>query len=116
MINYSYCVPILPGGEALMRKWIDEQILDNPNHDRVFRQAGVTAEQVWIQRTPMGDFAVVTFGTEDPEKTFQTLSTSTDPWAIQFRNLLTKAHGVDFSKPMPLNEMVIDWCVFEKAM
>jgi hypothetical protein len=99
-----------------MRKWIDEQILDNPNHDRVFRQAGITAEQVWIQRTPMGDFGVVTFGTEDPGKAFQTLSTSTDPWAIQFRDLLKKAHGIDVTQPMPLNEMIADWCVFEKAV
>jgi hypothetical protein len=116
MINYSYCVPILPGGEALIRKWIDQEIIENTDHDRVFRQAGVSAEQVWIQRTPMGDFAVVTFGAEDPERAFRVLATSTDPWAIKFRNFLTKAHGIDFSKPMELNEMVVDWCVFEKAM
>jgi hypothetical protein len=116
MMNYSYCVPILPGGETLMRKWIAEEITENPDHDRVFRLAGIDAEQVWIQRTPMGDFAVVTFGTDDPGKAFRTLSTSNDPWAIKFRNMLTKAHGVDFTKPMPLNEMVADWCVFEKAM
>ncbi len=116
MINYSYFVPILPGGEELMRKWIDEYIVDNPDHDRVFRQAGVTAEQVWIQRTPKGDFAVCTFAVEDPERAFRTVATSSDEWAVQFRDFLKRAHGIDVTQPMPLNEMVADWCVFEKAM
>ena len=116
MMNYSFTAPILPGGEALMRKWTDEQIFDNPNHDRVFRQAGITAEQVWIQRTPMGDFAVATFAVEDPEKAFRTLATSTDPWAAQFRDLLKNANGIDVTHPTPLNEMIADWCVFEKVM
>ena len=116
MMNYSFTAPILPGGEVLMRKRTDEQIFDNPNHDRVFRQAGITAEQVWIQRTPMGDFAVATFAVEDPEKAFRTLATSTDPWAAQFRDLLKNANGIDVTHPTPLNEMIADWCVFEKVM
>ena len=116
MMNYSFCVPILPGGEALMRKWLQDEIMENADHDRFFRMAGIQAEQVWIQRTPMGDMAVVTFGTDDSDKAFRTMATSNDPWAIKFRNFLTKAHGIDFSKPMPMNEMLVDWCVFEKAM
>jgi hypothetical protein len=88
----------------------------NANHNRVFRQSGITAEQVWIQRTLMGDFGVVTFGTEDPGKTFRTLATSTDPWAVQFCDLLKNAHGIDVTQPMPMNAMIADLCVFEKAM
>ena len=114
MSNYCFVSPILPGGEEKMKKWIHDDLSNSANHDRVFRQAGVTREQVWIQRTPMGDFAVVSYETSDPGKTFQVLATSTDPWAAKFRDFLSKAHGIDITKPLPLNEMVADWHVTEK--
>jgi hypothetical protein len=63
--------------------------------NRVMRQAGVSREQVWIQHTPKGDFAVSSFETSDPGKTFQFLTSSNDPWAARFRNLLSKVHGID---------------------
>jgi hypothetical protein len=63
----------------------------------------------------MGDFAVSSFETDDPGKTFKILTNSNDPWAAKFRNMLTKAHGIDFSKPMPLNEQVAEWHAMEKV-
>lgn len=92
-----------------MKNWIHDDVNKNADHDRVMRQAGVSREQVWIQHTPMGEFAVSSFETSDPGKTFQFLTSSNDPWAAKFRNLLNKVHGIDFSKPMPLNELVADW-------
>ena len=109
MSNYCFVAPILPGGEDTMKVWIHENLNKNADHDRVMRQAGVSREQVWIQHTPMGDFAVSSFETDDPGKTFKTFTNSNDPWAAKFRNMLTKAHGIDFSHPMPLNELVADW-------
>ena len=109
MSNYCFVAPILPGGEDTMKVWIHENLNKNADHDRVMRQAGVSREQVWIQHTPMGDFAVSSFETSDPGKTFQFLVSSNDPWAARFRNLLNKAHGIDFSHPMPLNELVANW-------
>lgn len=97
-----------------MKTWIKDEVYNNANHDRVMLQAGISREQVWIQHTPMGDFAVSSFETEDPAKTFKVLTHSNDPWAIKFRDLLSQAHGIDFSKPMPLNELVADWQVLEK--
>jgi hypothetical protein len=114
MANYCYTVPILPGGEEMMQNWIQNNIIDNPDHDRVFHKAGVYSEQVWIQRTPMGDFAVVCFGTDDPAESFRKLATSTDPWAEKFRQLLQSAHGVDVSKPVPINQQVLDWAETER--
>jgi hypothetical protein len=115
MANYCFVAPILPGGEETMKKWIRTEVYNNPDHDRVMRQAGVTREQVWIQRTPMGDFAVSSMETGDPELTFKTLTNSNDPWAARFRELLNKAHGIDFSDAMQLNEQLADWHALEKV-
>ncbi len=109
MANYCYAVPILPGGENLMLKWIKENVVNNKDHDRVFRAAGISREQVWIQQTPQGALAVVNFEVKDAGKAFMTLGSSTDPWAVSFREFLLQAHGIDVSKPAPLNEQVADW-------
>lgn len=114
MSNYCFVAPILPGGEDEMKIWVHDELKNSADHDRVMRQAGVSREQVWIQRTPMGNFAVSSFETIDPGKTFQALASSNDPWAAKFRDFLNKVHGVDFSKAMPLNELVADWHTMEK--
>ena len=74
MSNYCFLTPILPGGEELMREWIRDESINNVNHDRVFQIAGITREQIWIQRTSMGDFAVASFEVEDPEMVPRMLS------------------------------------------
>jgi hypothetical protein len=109
MANYCFVVPILPGGADKMLAFIQNEIKNNPEHDRVVKSAGMTREQVWIQPTPMGDFAVVSYEVDDPAKTFRVLTDSTEPYAIKFRNLLKEAHGVDFSQPMPLNTLARNW-------
>ncbi len=116
MSNYCFTAPILPGGEEKMKKFIKEEDLGrgSAGHDKVFHEAGITREQVWIQRTPMGDFAVVSFEVENPEKAFKVLANSTDAWAARFRDLLKQAHGLDVKQPLHLNEQVADWKVTEK--
>jgi hypothetical protein len=109
MANYCYTVPILPGRVELMKKWIAERIVDNREHDELFAEAGISREQVWVQHTPMGDFAVVSFEVKDAEKAFEVLATSKKPFAVDFRAFLTEAHGVDFSQPFAINEQVADW-------
>jgi hypothetical protein len=109
MANYCFVAPILAGGADKMVSFIQDEITNNANHDRFVRSAGMTREQVWIQHTPMGDFAVVSYEVEDPATTFAALTNSTDPYAIKFRNFLKEAHGIDFSQPMPLNDLVLNW-------
>ena len=36
MGNYCFTVPILPGGLELVRKWNQENIVDNKEHDGSF--------------------------------------------------------------------------------
>jgi len=108
MSNYCFCVPILPGGAEKMRKWAKAEI-PSPGHDEVFAAAGVTREQVWVQETPMGDFAVVSFEVADPAKAMKTFGESTHPWAERFRQFALDTHGVDFTQPTKLNLQAVNW-------
>ena len=111
--NYCFIAPILPGGIELMKKWNEENIANNKEHDAVFMAAGITREQVWIQHSPQQqnqDFAVVCYETSDPEQSFKVLATSNEPWAVKFREHLKNAHGLDIAQtPIKLNELLIDW-------
>jgi hypothetical protein len=110
--HYCFTIPILPGGIELMKKWNEENIVNNKEHDAVFMAAGITHEQVWIQHLPQQnqDFAVVCYETSDPEQSFKVLATSDEPWAAKFREHLKNAHGLDIAQTsIKLNELLIDW-------
>ena len=116
MANYCFVAPILPGGVEKMKTWTRDDIMNNANHDRVFKAAGITREQVWLQNTPMGEFAVVSFEVDDARHAFKSLASSTDPWAARFRSFLKEAHGFDLAQLGAPNEQLIDWCVEERVL
>ena len=110
--NYCYTIPILPGGIELMKKWNEENIVNNKEHDAVFMAAGITHEQVWIQHLPQQnqDFVVASYETSDPEQSFKVLATSKEPWAVKFREHLKNVHGLDIVQSLPqINELVVNW-------
>lgn len=109
MANYCYVLPILASGEHKMHSLIKDEITNNVNHDRFNQSSGVTPEQVWIQHTPMGDFAVIRYAVDDPARAFTELTHSTDPFAIKSRDFLREIQGVDFYQPMQMNERVLNW-------
>jgi hypothetical protein len=73
------------------------------------RKAGLHKEEVWLQNTPMGDFAVVYFDADDPAKVFERFMTSQDPFDVWFREkILIECHGMDPSAPPPpINETIL---------
>lgn len=109
MANYCFAVPILPGELDALKAWQKTGIQGNRAHDEVFRAAGITREQVWLEHTPDGDLAVVSLEVKDPVKALPAVAASKHPWAAQFRAFVLKAHGIDIAKPMPPNEMLVDW-------
>jgi hypothetical protein len=116
MANYCFVAPLLPGGIEKMKTWNQDDILNNANHDRVFKAAGITREQVWLQHTPMGDFAVASFEVDDARRAFKSLAASSDPWAARFRSFLMEAHGFDLAHSGEPNEQLIDWCIEERVL
>jgi hypothetical protein len=110
--NYCFIAPILPEGIELMKKWNEENIVNNKEHDTVFRSAGISREQAWIQHLPQQnqDFAVASYETSDPEQSFKVLATSNEPWATKFREHLKNVHGLDIAQSLPqINELVVKW-------
>jgi len=109
MANYCFVAPILEGGLDRMHAFIKNEITNNASHDEFLRSAGMSREQVWVQHTPMGDFAVVSYEVEDAAKVFAAVATSSHPYAAKFRAHLKAAHGIDVTQPMELNQRVLDW-------
>jgi hypothetical protein len=116
MVNYCLVVPLLPGKIELAKKFEEMNGGHSKEHDEFYKMAGVSREQVWIQKSPPGssgvpDVEIVSMETEDPAKTLKEFSTSSHPWAIRFRKFAKEAFGIDFSlgSPPPLNELIVDW-------
>jgi hypothetical protein len=115
MVNYCLVVPLLPGKIELSKKFEEENGGNNKEHDEFYKTAGVTREQVWIQRSPASsgapDLEIVSLETEDPATTLKEFSTSNHPWAIRFRKFAKEAFGIDFEAgpSPPLNELLVDW-------
>ncbi|MDW0291865.1 MAG: hypothetical protein QN778_08140 [Nitrososphaeraceae archaeon] len=109
MANYCFTAPILPGGLELAKKWNQENIVDNKEHDEVFKEAGISREQVWISTFTTRRFCCGK-RTDNPEKSFKVLATSNKQWAVKFREHLKRAHGFDIAQSsMQLNEVAVNW-------
>lgn len=113
MANYCLALPYLPVGLELVRKFAAENGGHSKENDE-FKIAGVTRENVWIQRSrPRSgapDLEVVSLETDDATKMLKEFATSNNPWAVKFREYSVKAYSIDFTGPLPpLNESIIDW-------
>jgi hypothetical protein len=93
MINYSLALPYLPGGIELAKKFAEENGGHNKEHDEFYKTAGISRENVWIQRRLPGsapDLEVVSLETKDISKTLKEFATSNHPWAVKFREYARK--------------------------
>lgn len=109
MASYGFVQPVLPGKLDLWKQYLAELKGSRSNDLKASRQRlGLTTEHVWLQKTHMGDFAIVYWEAADIGKVFEAFMTSTDPFDVWFRDkVLTEVHGMDFTKPPPpLNEQV----------
>lgn len=115
MVNYCLALPILPGkGMELVKKFAQEHGGHTKEHDEFYRIAGISREQVWIQRSPPGsgapDLEIVSIEMNNLANTFKEFATSNHPWAMRFRDFAKNAYGIDFTGPPPSpNENIVDW-------
>lgn len=111
MPYYGFANPVLPGKVDIWKSCVKE--MTGPrNKERVEsrKRVGLTVERVWLQHTPMGDFAVVYWEAEDIGKVFEGLMKSDAPFDRWFRDkVLVEIHGMDVSNPPPMNELVLDF-------
>jgi hypothetical protein len=66
-------------------------------------------ERTFLQKTPKGDFVLVTLEGEDPAGAFQKWVAGTDDFTKWFITTVSALHGMDFTKPLPgMPELIID--------
>ncbi len=74
------------------------------------QRVGVSREVVWHQTTPQGTVAIVYLEVDDPQRFFEVVGSSDDPFDRWFREKGQEIHGIDMSQPLPggLPQMVFD--------
>lgn len=107
----AFTVPILPGKEDADRQWFQE--MEGPRRAEYLRsreRLGVQREVVWHQRTPEGTLAIVYMELDDPQRMFEGVGASDDPFDQWFREKAKEIHGIDLSQPSPygIPQMVFD--------
>lgn len=112
MTHYAFCTPIRPGKTADWKRYLAE--MTGPRKAEMAatrRKAGLKQERVWLQTTPMGDFAVVYWEADDIGRVFHHFMTSSDPFDVWFRDkILVDVHGMSPSAPPPpMNEPVLSY-------
>ncbi len=112
MPYYAFINPVLPGKVEAWKSYIKE--MTGPRNKELKesrKKVGLTVERVWLQHTPMGDYAVVYWKAKDIGKVFEGFIQSEAPLDKWFReNIFVGVHGMDFSKPIPpMNELLLDF-------
>jgi hypothetical protein len=98
----AFTVPIVPGKEEADRQWLQE--MEGPRREEYLRsrqRVGVSREVVWHQATPQGTVAIVYMELDDPQRMFEGLGSSNDPFDRWFREKAQEVHGIDLSQPLP---------------
>ncbi len=107
-------LPIIPGQEERVRNFAQEVAQHQEEWERLNREAGGwTQFAVFLQETPMGNFAIQTWEVEDPSSVRQSFGTS--PYDSWYQDYLRDVHGVDLrnwpaDQPPPTPPpMVFEW-------
>lgn len=100
-------------GKTETFKRFREEVLGNrrSDYEASRRRLGMTKEAAWLQQTPQGDMAIVSFEAANPQQVFQGLATSQEPFDVWFRQYTMEVHGLDLTQPMPgpLPEQTFAW-------
>ncbi len=75
------------------------------------QRAGLTVEQVYLQKTPQGDMVIVRLEGDNPAGIVDHFMKSQDPFDMWFKEkILIECHGMDPSAPMMQeNEQIINY-------
>jgi|WetSurSiteA1Bulk_404760.scaffolds.fasta_scaffold93910_1 hypothetical protein len=110
MEDYLFAVPLAPGKTDTWKSYMKE--LNGTRKDEYNKsrnRIGLHAEQVFLQQTPHGDMCVVKWSTENPQRAFESLANSKEPFDQWFRDkILIECHNMDFTQTRPLNKQVVN--------
>lgn len=104
---YALIAPIVKGKEAQWKQVLSDISGPKKAEWEASRKAlGIHKEMVWLQKTPMGDVAVVYFDAKDPSVIMAPPKSDFDKW---FMTQLTEVHGFKMDGPAPKpNQMMLN--------
>ncbi len=110
MATYVFAMPILPGKTEDLKRYAREAM--GPRREEYHKSSQkmkLDVEQVWIQHTPQGDFAVARWETDNPTHIFEEAMKSNDPYDKWFREkVIIECFGLDPNGPLPqINEQIL---------
>ena len=110
MAEYAFTVPILPGKTETWKTYVKE--ITGPRNRELKdsrKRLSLSKEKVWLQKTPMGDSAVVYWEAKDIGKVFEGIMKSDNPFEKWFPDkVMVEVHGMNPSQPPPpLNEVIL---------
>lgn len=92
-------VPISPGKTAAWKTALEELLGPRyAEYESSRARFGLTSQTTFLQRTPMGDFALIHLTGPDVHASFHAMSSSKDAWDVKWRELTLDLHGMDFAK------------------
>lgn len=98
----AIAVPIRAGKTADWQHALEE--LTGPRYaeyEASRTRYGLTSQTTFVQQTPMGDFALIHLTGPDVRRSFHAMSTSQDPWDVEWRKMTQDLHGMDFARTAP---------------
>ena len=111
MKTYLFTVPLAAGKTETWKNYLKEITGSrNEEYKDSRKRIGIKVEQVYLQQTPNGDSCVVRWESDNPQKAFEMLMKSDQPFDKWFREkVLVDAHGMDTSQPVPQNQFFLDY-------
>jgi len=107
-----FCIPLKPGKAEELRSWGAEILGPRRSEYHAFRRRlGLTAQRVYLQRTPQADIAIIYVEGDDLQRTFKEVQTSQAPFAAWFRQRASDLlDGLDLTQVSPgsLSRLVND--------
>ena len=101
-------IPIAAGKTDAWRAALDELLGPRyAEYEASRKRYGLTSQTTFLQRTPMGDFALIHMTGADVRASFHAMSTSQDPWDVKWRAMTQDLHGLDFAKGEPVTPSVV---------
>ena len=109
MALFTMCMPILPGKKQKWLEMMDNLLAhgsDSRNEFTASRDAAGVHERTFLQESPNGDFVILTFEGDEPEKGFAKIMSNMPP---DFADFAKEVHGLDVkAPPPPLPKLVYD--------
>lgn len=110
MALFAMTAPILPGKTEQWQRFAADLKGPRKTEFDASRRALGLHERTFLQKTPHGDFVIVTLEGKDPTAAFAAFGRGTDAFTTWFVDQVKQIHGLDLAAPPPgpLPELIVE--------